>query len=213
MRTEFGSKELACAHSTTIMPRPPALFVTTYQSPHHFSNPQFPQPSRFPSPPPCCSLHSSLPALHLGPLTSRPDPSPTQLPPPLALAASPPPSPGPTTLPGRLTLMPCSTRTCSRSSSPKDTLLPPWLLSLPPMPAGIAGPLRAPVPHRLPAAPLRSQRLPTYPPTIGGGRGLANSAARRWSPGAVHAGGCSQCPERAASPAPPGQRGVPLLAR
>lgn len=185
-----------CPRSTTAMPRPPALFPTTSPTPYSFSLPGFPALLL------AVFLHSSLPALHLAPLTSRPDPSPAQLPPPPAPADSPPPSPGPKTPPGRLTLMPCSTRTCSRSSSPKVTLLPPWLLSLPPMPARVARPRRAPLLHRLPAAPLPSQRLPTYPLPIGGGRGAANSAARCWRPGAVHAGGCSLCRERVARPAP-----------
>lgn len=54
-------------------------------------------------------------------------------PPPLP---SPPVTPQPPSPACPLTLTPCSTRTRSRSSRPKETLLPPARLPLPPMPRG-----------------------------------------------------------------------------
>lgn len=146
MRAEFGKGDKALKKSHAQAPSP--------LSPHSPVTPsplQTPIPSAlqffllssllvFPTHPLLAPYHIPCPTLPL----QQGLPQPRSRPP----AASPPPSPGPATPAGRLTLMPCSTRTCSRSSSPKETFLPPWLLSLPPIPAARA--LGTPLPSAPP---------------------------------------------------------------
>lgn len=172
-RAEFGrgNKGLVCHRLRKATLRHSASFSPL--SSHPTASPT-PTPSAFQFCPPSSSL--VFPTHPCTTFPCSPCPSlPLQRGPPQP--SSLPSSPGPRTPSGRLTLMPCSTRTCSRSSSPKETFLPPWLLSLPPMPAGraLGTPLPAAPPTRTgPPPPLRRAPLLF--------RRLANIPAPHWRP-------------------------------